>query len=256
MGMQVKLSATIMTLNNERDLALCIESLLPLADEILVVDSFSTDKTELICARYDKVRFVQNTWCGFIGQRNWASNEAKYDHIIAMDADEALSEELQNSILAVKENWNGEGYYFNRLNQLCGKWMKHGRWYPDKKMRLYDRKTVKTVGTEPHGYFIAADGSMGSFLKGDLLHYCYPTLAEFVEKNNSYTTWFAEDAYKKGKKISIFEMILKTKWRFFRDYFLKMGFRNGYLGLVSTVIESANVFIKYAKLKDEYKKYE
>lgn len=132
----VKISATIITFNEEKKIEKCLQSLLGVADEIVVVDSFSTDQTAAICARYPVV-FIRNTFEGYIAQKNYAVKQASNEYILSLDADEALSGELKASILSVKENWRQyHGYSFNRFNNYCGKWIHFCGWYPDRKVRL------------------------------------------------------------------------------------------------------------------------
>ena len=141
-NMQVKISVVIITFNEEKNIGRCLESIKDIADEIVVVDSFSNDKTEEICRKY-KVNFIQNKFEGHIEQKNYAATHASYQHILALDADEALSEKLKKSIIETKKNWIAEGYSFNRLSNYCGKWIKHSGWYPDTKLRLVDRTKGK-----------------------------------------------------------------------------------------------------------------
>ena len=129
----------IITLNEERNIGRCLESVNDIADEIVVVDSYSTDDTEKICKLYG-VKFIQHRFDGHIEQKNWAINQAKYPHILSLDADEVLSPRLKASIKAVKENWEFDGYYFNRMTNYCGKWIRHSSWYPSRKLRLWDSR--------------------------------------------------------------------------------------------------------------------
>ena len=136
--MPLKLSAVIITFNEEAHLEKCLTSLENLADEILVVDSHSTDSTKLICQRFN-VRFLEQKFLGYREQKNFALEKAKYDYILSLDGDEALSETLKNSILEVKKNWIKDGYYCNRMNNYCGQWIKNSDWYPDRKLRLFKK---------------------------------------------------------------------------------------------------------------------
>jgi len=137
-----KLSVVIITLNEEKNIGRCLESVKDIADEIVIVDSFSTDRTEEICLRYN-ARFIKHEFVGHIEQKNWAIEQASYLHVLSLDADEELSERLKKSILEVKGNWKHDGYYFNRLTNYCGKWIRHTSWYPARKLRLWDRSKGK-----------------------------------------------------------------------------------------------------------------
>ena len=133
------ISAVIITYNEEKNLERCIESVRDIADEIVIVDSFSTDRTKEICKKYE-LHFIEHKFEGHIQQKNWAITQAKYPHILSLDADEVLSDRLKESIREVKENWTHDGYYFNRLTNYCGKWIRHCGWYPDRKLRLWDSR--------------------------------------------------------------------------------------------------------------------
>ncbi len=123
------ISAVIITYNEEKNIGRCLESLQGIADDVVVVDSFSIDKTREICEAHG-TRFVEHAFDGHIEQKNWAITQAKYPHVLSLDADECLSEELKKSILSAKENWTADGYSMNRLTSYCGTWIKHGNWYP------------------------------------------------------------------------------------------------------------------------------
>ena len=134
----IKLSCAIITLNEERNVARCIESLAGIADEIVVIDSGSTDATEAICRSYG-VKFIQHDFEGYVEQKNFAVSQCAFEYILSLDADELLSEELKESISEIKNNWDKDGYSFNRLTNYCGKWIRHCGWYPDRKLRLFKK---------------------------------------------------------------------------------------------------------------------
>src|SRR5579872_2065273 len=134
-----KISAIIITYNEERNIGRCIESLEKIADEIVVVDSFSRDKTKAICTER-RVRFIEHPFSSHIDQKNFALSQATYDHIFSLDADEYLSEELVDSVLEVKKTWPHDAYQMNRLSTYGGKWIRRGNWYPDRKIRLWHKK--------------------------------------------------------------------------------------------------------------------
>ena len=146
--MEVKVSAVIITYNEERNIKRCLDSIVGVADEIVVVDSYSTDRTEEICKAYH-VKFIQHRFFGHIQQKNWAILQATSPYILSLDADEALSDELRLSILKAKKNWTHDGYYFNRLTNYCGKWIRHTSWYPARKLRLWDSRKGSWGGFNP-----------------------------------------------------------------------------------------------------------
>lgn len=182
-------------------------------------------------------------------QKNWADSLATYDYILSIDADEELSVELKKSIQKVKENWKYDGFYFNRLTYYCGKWIRHTSWYPARKLRLWDRRKGKWDGFNPHEVFLMQKNATQKFLHGDLLHYSYYSLEEHVNQINRYTTMLANSYHKQGIKASYYTIIFHSLWRFFKDYLIKLGFLDGFYGLVVSINSAHETFIKYVKLK-------
>lgn len=248
-----QLSVLIITFNEERNIGRCLESVRDIADEIVVVDSFSTDKTEEICKKYN-VRFIKHAFEGHIEQKNYAIDQAKFDYILSLDADEALSDQLKASILNVKSDLSADGYYFNRLTNYCGKWIRHGGWYPDRKMRLINKSKGRWGGQNPHDKLMLHDQSTGKSLQGDLLHYSYYTLEDHLAQVNKFTTIGAQSAYLSGKKSGWYSMLIKPFFKFIRDYFFRAGFLDGYYGYVIARISAHATYLKYAKLHELNKK--
>jgi len=241
------LSVVIITLNEEKNIARCIHSVKDVADEILVVDSFSTDRTEEIC-RSMGARFINNAWEGYSKQKNFANSMAMYNMILSIDADEALSDELKISIKRLKENWKYDGYLMNRMTNYCGKWIRYGSWYPDRKLRLFDRTKGSWIGII-HENFELNDKSNYGFVLGDLLHYSYYTITEHVSQANHFTDITAEIAYSRGKRANIFKILFNPLAKFIRDYFFLMGYIDGYYGFIICRISAYATFLKYTKLK-------
>jgi len=249
MSQKVKLSAVVITFNEEKNIERCLLSLQEVADEILVVDSYSEDKTQEICARFG-VRFVQHHFDGFIEQRTWAFQNAAFDHVLAVDADEALSDKLKKSILQVKQNWIADGYTFNRLTNYCGSWIRHCSWYPDVKLRLWDRRKGYVGGTNPHDKVVITEKNNIQHIKGDLLHYSYYSISEHIAQLNKFTDISAAECYQKGKKSpSLISILLRAKWKLIRDYVFRLGFLDGYAGFLVCGYSAVATFTKYAKLK-------
>lgn len=195
-----RLSAVIITLNEEKNIARCIRSVIGIADEILVVDSFSTDKTKEICIGLG-VKFVQQSWLGYVEQKNYANNLAEFDWILSIDADEALSEELCNSIKKIKDKLNENTVYsMNRLTNYCGKWIHHCEWYPDTKIRIFNRKHVCWTGKLIHETLKIPEKFSVNFLKGDLLHFSYYTREDHYRQIDKFTSLTAMEAYENGEK--------------------------------------------------------
>ncbi len=244
-----KLSAVIITLNEERNIGRCIDSLKGLADDILVVDSGSSDKTEAICTEKG-ARFIFNKWEGYLEQKNFANAKAEYPYIISIDADEALSDELRKSILTIKDSLNADGYEMNRLTNYCGKWIRHGGWYPDRKLRLFHRDKFEWGGGKIHENVImkVADATIER-LSGNLLHYSYYSISEHIAQANHFTNLTAELAVEKGKQSGIIKILFSPIVKFIKDYIIKLGFLDGYYGYIVCRISAQATFMKYAKIK-------
>lgn len=242
------ISAVIITYNEEKNIERCINSIKEIADEIVVVDSFSTDKTEEICKAF-KVRFIKYAFEGHIEQKNFAISQAKYPHILSIDADEALSDKLKKSIEETKKNWEFDGYYFNRLTNFCGKWIKHCGWYPDKKLRLFDSRKGKWGGTNPHDKYIMEKGTRLKHIEGDLLHYSFYTIAQHMDQINKFSSIKADGLFKKGKKASSFKTFFNPIATFIRHYFIRLGFLDGFYGFVISRNSAHSTFLKYVKLR-------
>lgn len=239
----MKISAAIITFNEEENIERCISSLKKVADEILVVDSFSTDNTEKICSSLG-VKFLQNKFEGHISQKNFAMKSATHDFVLSLDADEQLSNELIESILKIKESADADAYIFNRLNNYCGKWIKHGVWYPDRKIRLWNRTKGEWGGTNPHDKIVMQKNSSVKNLSGNLFHYTVKTPAEYKLQMEKFSSIAADEMLKRGKSSSQFEAVVKGYFAFVRSYVLRAGLLDGKAGY-----EIANGYARYTYLK-------
>jgi glycosyltransferase involved in cell wall biosynthesis len=251
--MVVKISAVIITYNEEMNIARCIDSLWAVADEIVVVDSYSTDRTKDICLQKG-VHFMEHRFAGHIEQKNYALEQATYDHVLSLDADEALSPELTRSILEVKQNWQADGYTMNRLSSYCGQWIRHCGWYPDRKLRLWQRSKGNWGGRNPHDKVIMKDSASSRHLNGDLLHYTYHTISQHIQQVNFFTEIMAKEAVARGKKASLFKIIFSPIFKFFHSYVIKLGWLDGYYGWVVSIISAHATFVKYVKMRELQKK--
>ena len=247
------LSAVIITLNEERNIGRCIQSLQGIADEIIVVDSFSNDATESICKSLG-VKFVKHQWEGYVKQKQFANDLAANDLIFSIDADEAVSPELAQSVLKIKElNINKKVFSMNRLMNYCGKWIRHGGWYPEYKIRIFDRRFVGWTGGQVHETLSIPDDFETVRIDGDLYHYSFYSEAEFRRQTEKFAHMSAEDAIDKGKKGTVFEAYFHCFWRFVRDYVFKAGFLDGKIGFRIGLINAKSVFLK-RKLIAEHNK--
>jgi glycosyltransferase involved in cell wall biosynthesis len=245
----VPLSVVIITFNEEVNIARCLQALGEVADEVLVVDSFSTDRTVAICQALG-ARVVQHAFEGYVAQKNFATDQARFDHVLQLDADEVLTDELRRSIEAVKHDWQHAAYSLPRLTNYCGHWVHHGGWYPDRKLRLYDRRLGRWEGLLLHERYEVAPGHTTGQLCGDALHYSYPSVAQHVAQLNKFTSITAQEWALRGKtRVTFFHLVLKPLWKFTHGYVFRLGFLDGFAGLCIAAISAWGVFLKFAKLK-------
>jgi glycosyltransferase involved in cell wall biosynthesis len=254
MSNAVKISATIITLNEEKKVEACLKSLEGVVDEIVVVDSFSTDRTRQICELFG-ARFMTHPFEGYVAQKNFAMEQASYDHILALDADERLSTELRASILKVKSDWGTfTGYSFNRFNNYCGKWIRFCGWYPDRKIRLWDRRKGRWGGEDPHDKVMLPKGEVQQ-LKGDLLHMAYYSVDEHLRQMHKFAEVAAKAKYRNGKRpVFVVHVLLNPVFKFFKKYVLQLGFLDGYYGFVFCATASSLNFFKYLRLYEYHKR--
>lgn len=249
----LKLSVVIITLNEEKNIEDCLLSVKRVADEILVVDSLSTDRTEEICIR-NGARFVKNKWEGIVAQRNFAQQLATHPVLLNLDADERLSPELAASILKEKKKgFPGKGYSMNRFNNYCGKWIRHGVYYPDTKLRLYHKNSGRVEGANPHEWVQLNEDFPVQKLKGDILHYSFRSFAEHIAQMNKFSSVSAQTLYASGRKPSVLKPFLSAFWAFFNSFFLRLGFLDGIYGYVIARNNAMYAFFKYAKLNELHK---
>lgn len=243
-----KISAVIITFNEEKYIGQCIRSANEVADEIVVVDSYSTDRTKEICISLG-VRFIEHPFTGYRDQKNFALDQAKYDYVLALDADEALSPELVKSIHAVKPDFKFDGYKFGRLNKYCGKWIYHTNLSPDCKIRLFNKNKGKWGGLNIHETVFLDNPKSEAFLKGKLHHWISDSYEEAIDKMNRYTTLLANEYFKQNIKSNTKKLLINPLWRFIHSYIIKAGFLDGYAGYAISKILSTTCFLKYIKLK-------
>ncbi|HOZ13512.1 MAG TPA: glycosyltransferase [Tenuifilaceae bacterium] len=242
-----KISAVIITLNEEKNIERCLQSLVGVADEIVIVDSYSVDRTKEIAQNYG-AKFIQHPFAGYRDQKNFAVQHASFDFVLSLDADEALSVDLKASILNAKQNWIYDAYEFNRLNYCCGSWIRHTAWYPDCKIRLFDRRKGEWSGANIHETIKMEKSATVGFLKGDLLHWTYTSYEQLVEMMNKYSTLSAKEYFRVGKKASFVKLVISPFWRFIHSYFIRGGFLDGYAGFFISVSIAKLNQLKYLKL--------
>jgi glycosyltransferase involved in cell wall biosynthesis len=245
--MREKISACITACNEEANIRRCLESV-KWADEIVVVDSFSADNTVKIAREYtDKV--YSHEWLGYVGQKNLIRGMISAEWVLFIDADEEISDDLRMEIR--KEFESGacsqyDGYEFPRIVHFLGKWITHGDWYPDRKLRLFRKDRGKCVGPEPHDR-VEVEGKVKR-LRGHLNHYTYANVEEQVAAANRFSSITAEIWHKEGKAFRLYHLLFRPPLRFLRCYFMRLGFLDGARGMMIAALSAYGVFVKYAKL--------
>lgn len=241
------LSVVIIAFNEQNNIGRCIDSVRKIADEIIVLDSFSTDNTvEIARSRGAIVR--QERFRGYVEQKNRALQLSSFNYVLSLDADEALDQELVNSILAAKKGFSVQAYKMNRCANYCGRFIQHGLWYPDRKIRLFDKRAACWGGTNPHDRIELAGKTPVKHLKGNILHYSYSSIEEHILQNNNFSTISARTMFEKGVRVNWLKMLASPLWAFINGYILRAGFLDGFYGLVIAVNSSHYTFLKYIKL--------
>lgn len=240
-----KFSVVIITLNEEASIASCLESL-QFADEIVLVDSGSEDKTITI-AKALGARTIRQNWLGYGAQKQFGVEQASHSWVLCIDADERVSAPLKSSILKVLQSPKANAFEMPRRNRFMGRWLRHGEGYPDYSLRLFDRRWARWSDDRVHEK-VLADGAVAR-ISGDLLHESEQGIADYISKQDRYTSLQAEILHRAGKKASILKLLLSPLFRFIKFYIVRLGFLDGVPGLVHISIGCMNSFKKYAKLR-------
>ncbi len=242
-----KLTVTIITKNEEKNIGQCIDSVQKIADEIVVVDSFSTDRTKEIALQKGAVVF-QEQFRGYVEQKNLAVQLASHDLIFSLDADEMADDELVNTILSKKKHLDSKAYTCNRLAYFCGKPIKHGLWYPGKKLRLFDRRRAAWGGINPHDKVLLAESISKKHLKGNILHYAYTSLAHYRQKSDHLIRIYVHALHKSGRRTNLFKIFFNPFWEFVHGFIFRLGFLDGYQGFIISIYTAKYTFIKHFSL--------
>ncbi|HRO68904.1 MAG TPA: glycosyltransferase family 2 protein [Chitinophagaceae bacterium] len=241
------LSVVIITYNEEKNIGRCLDSVKDVADEIVVLDSYSTDATVQIAESKGATVYRQK-FAGYISQKNKALELATHHYVLSLDADEALDETLKMSILKAKEGFAFRAYKMNRCANYRGSFIRHGSWYPEAKVRLFDRRFLRWGGFDPHDRVIVPSNVAVCPLKGDLLHYICESVDEHKKRNDNFSTIAARSLYRLGKKTNWLKIVASPTWSFLYAYLFRAGFLNGYNGLMIAYHQARYHFLKYAKL--------
>ena len=244
-----KVSVTVITLNEAADIGAALTSV-AWADEIIVVDSKSTDDTVVIARRHTD-RVIVREWTGYVEQKNYAASLASNDLILSLDADERITPELAREItttLAVAQPPHG-GYRMPRVTYHLGRWIRTTDWYPDYQLRLYDRRAGRWTGRYVHEALTVAQGTVG-LLRGEIQHFAYRDVADHLETINRYTTYAARQMREAGQRAGLLRLAGHPPLAFLRNYLLKGGVRDGVPGLIVSAMNAYYVFLKFAKLAE------
>jgi glycosyltransferase involved in cell wall biosynthesis len=241
------ITATIITVDEERNIARAIESL-RCCDEVLIVDSGSVDRTVELAQNLG-ARVIEANWRGFAGQKNWAAEQATHDWVLSLDADEALSEALEGEIWNLRKNGpQYDAYTMPRLAQYLGRWILHSGWYPDRKIRLYDRRKAKWVGDFVHES-VESTGRVGH-LDSSILHFTCESLSEHLKTMDRYTTLAAQELAARKTPIGARRLVADPVWAFLKTYLVQRGFLDGFEGLTIAYMAALYTFLKYAKARN------
>jgi glycosyltransferase involved in cell wall biosynthesis len=245
----VRLSAVIITKNEEKNIERCLRSLAEVADEVIVIDGFSTDQTVSI-ARGLGANVTQREWEGYSASKNFGNGIASADYILSIDADEELSDALKKSIITFKNNPTSDACDLNRLTNYCGKWIRHSGWYPEYKTRIFKKTEAAWTGTIHEELKFKSDPRIQK-LSGDLLHFSYPTVESHVKKIYTYASLAAEKDFYKGKRYNLLvHGLMKPQFMFFKKYFLKLGFLDGGWGFAIAMISAFERFVRYIRYRE------
>lgn len=248
--MAISIAAVIITYNEAQNIGRCLDALQGVADDIVVMDSGSTDQTEAIC-RDKGARFYQHPFRDYSDQKNRANALAKYPVVLSVDADEVLSDALKLSILKAKESWGEfDAYRMNRLTNYCGQWIRHCGWYPDRKLRLFDTRKGQWGGPNPHEIVVMPPDSNIGFLPGDLLHYSYNSVDEHRIRARKYADMAVKAMLASGKRTNLLQVYFSPLAKFLRNYLLKKGFLDGRAGFTICKIAAMETWWKYKGLWD------
>ncbi len=248
--MEYKLSVVIITLNEEKNIERCLSSVKEIADDIVVVDSYSSDKTEALCNKAG-VRFFQHPWTGYSEQKNYANSLAMFDWIFSLDADEALSDELKESILRAKKDFKTTDFRICRITNYCGKWIRHSGWYPDIKTRLFNRTLHHWEGMI-HERLNFHNETAIPVLKGNCYHYSYYSREGHLAQARHFSELTARDLFNKKKNVCLPKQKIAPSLKFIKMFFINFGFLDGAAGYTIALISAQAVTIKYEKLRQLY----
>ena len=246
--MSANLSSVIIASNEAENLRRCLPQLARISDDVVVVDACSTDETDSVC-REMGVRLIKRKWQGYSSAKNFGNSLAAHDWIISTDADEILSNQLVQSISAIRPTL-GFVYALDRITSFCGVWIRHSGWYPDWNIRIFNRNNSRWEGKHVHERLVIPQNTRVVRLEGKLFHYSYKTHEDYVKRRELYAELSARDLYDRGVRLSISRRRIHPTLRFLRTYLLKRGFLDGRNGLVISLGEAQMIRTRYRKLAE------
>lgn len=245
---KAKISVVMLTFNEEKNIERAIISAKLITDDIVIADSFSTDATPTICKRFE-VNFTQYKWLGYGPQRNLAVAQAKYNWILCIDADEAITKDLANEINKLPLNNEKDVFYIKRLNNYAGKWIKHGLWGRDKVLRLYHKNSTKWDKKSVHESLELNSSHRVHYLKNKLLHYSYSNELELKQKTEKYAKLAAQNMLSEEKQVYFFDVMFRPLFKFVVNYIFRLGFLDGKAGFTIAKYQFIETQLKYHELK-------
>jgi glycosyltransferase involved in cell wall biosynthesis len=250
----MEISAVIITYNEEKRLEPALKSLSGVAEEIILVDRYSDDDTVKVAKKYTD-RVFQRKWTNFADQKNFANGKAKFSWILSLDADERLSPKLKEEIMQLNKQEPGcSGFSMPREVFYLGRWIRHSGWYPDRKIRLFQKEKARWEGEYVHEKLVI-EGEVKK-LNGSIHHFTYLNIADHLRRINTFSDLGAQKLYAQNKKCRWYHLLFLPFFRFLRAYILKAGFLDGFAGFVISVLDAYSVFARYAKLREIWKKGE
>lgn len=245
-----KLSVAIITFNEEKNIGDCLDSVNEIADEIIVLDSFSTDKTKEIAESNPKVKFFASPFPGHVEQKNKAILLCENEWILSLDADERVDEKLQKEIAIFLESPKVEvdGFKIARLTKHMGRWIRFSGWYPQRRYRLFKKNKATWIGENPHDFLELKKEARGEVMPGNILHYSFIDFSAQIHTINQFSSIVALTRFQKGHPFSLWKSLLKPFGKFIEIYFFKLGFLDGIPGLYIAFASAFSTFLKYAKI--------
>ncbi|MEQ1733188.1 MAG: glycosyltransferase family 2 protein [Bacteroidia bacterium] len=247
--MYTPISVVIITYNEINNIARCIASVQAIADEVVVIDSFSTDGTQQLATSLG-AKVIEHVFEGYAQQKNWGNALAAHSYVLSLDADEQLSEELINVISNLKQTQMADGYYINRLTSFCGQWIRHSGWYPDEKLRLWNKNKGEWKGLNVHEQYVLQPNTSTKLIREHILHYSFVHKEQYHLQQHKFTTLGAIESKQLGKRANGINLYVNPVFKFIKNYVFRLGFLDGKNGLYLCYYNAYYTYIKYKKLKE------